>query len=415
MPEQKSSTIDSLENEIISRLEEKDSDNEKEIFELVQQLELLYFQGIGEGLNELIDRPFIEYLVSDKDIYLLSNIGGLQVHRLKSTSQVVQAKVNTALKGILSKSAILDKELNQLYSILVPLPLNGISSLTIIPDSYLVSLPFDLLMMNGQFLIEKMPISYFYQNEKIPSRKPSAKKMDLFCLIPDYTQGGTELVSLERNASLPLAYVEDEILMLESLDMFDSEVLRSMEVKKLRGRIETCDVFHFGGHAIADQSNSYLSLVGEEGIIPLYAHQLEYFPNKMKLACLSACETGVGRLVQGEGVRSLASSFLSSGTEAVLYSLWKVNDKSTSQVMKTFYSGLGNGLNKDEALRKAKLEYINRADPTQINPYYWAAFCLMGDNRSIVTSADWNGAILFGAFVILGIVLTLTLTPWKTR
>jgi len=94
---------------------------------------------------------------------------------------------------------------------------------------------------------------------------------------------------------------------------------------------------------------------------------------------LSACETGLGKIEQGEGIRSLGRNFMEAGAQATIISLWNVNDKSTALIMTDFYKQLKAGKPKDEALRQAKLNYLQRATQKNSHPYFWAAFIPAGD------------------------------------
>jgi CHAT domain-containing protein len=95
---------------------------------------------------------------------------------------------------------------------------------------------------------------------------------------------------------------------------------------------------------------------------------------------LSACRTGVGRVVPGEGVLALARAFLDAGASRVLASLWKVSDEPTAELMTGLYEGyLGRGLAPAAALRRAQLAML--AEPATASPSHWAAFVLQGDWR----------------------------------
>jgi tetratricopeptide (TPR) repeat protein len=94
------------------------------------------------------------------------------------------------------------------------------------------------------------------------------------------------------------------------------------------------------------------------------------------LVTLSACDTGLGRDMGGEGWVGLARAFQYAGARSVLASLWAVSDRSTAALMTSFYRGLRRGLSKDEALRAAQVEMLGR--PETAHPYYWAAFQLSG-------------------------------------
>ena len=95
------------------------------------------------------------------------------------------------------------------------------------------------------------------------------------------------------------------------------------------------------------------------------------------LVTLSACESGLGKEMGGEGLIGLTRAFQYAGARSVLASLWKVEDKSTAALMKRFYANLKSGRSKDEALRLAQIEMIRSADFAA--PRDWAAFQLNGD------------------------------------
>jgi CHAT domain-containing protein len=95
------------------------------------------------------------------------------------------------------------------------------------------------------------------------------------------------------------------------------------------------------------------------------------------LVTLSACDSGLGKEMGGEGLIGLTRAFQYAGARSVLASLWKVDDRSTSELMKGFYSYLKAGKPKDQALRLAQLDLI-RSDAFS-SPRDWAAFALTGD------------------------------------
>jgi CHAT domain-containing protein len=97
------------------------------------------------------------------------------------------------------------------------------------------------------------------------------------------------------------------------------------------------------------------------------------------LAVLGACATGQGRTSKGEGMISLAYAFNYAGCSALVYSLWSVDEKGTSDLMLNFYDGLKKGLPKDDALHEAKLKMLQEGSEMTANPYYWAGFVLSGD------------------------------------
>jgi CHAT domain-containing protein len=110
------------------------------------------------------------------------------------------------------------------------------------------------------------------------------------------------------------------------------------------------------------------------------------------LVTLSACETGVGRLQGEEGIMNLARTFLVAGAKSVVASLWDADDRSTATLMKHFYDEIAHGKNVAEALRAAQLTML-REFGSDLQPYYWAGFTVIGDGRRQINSTKTNTAV----------------------
>ena len=110
----------------------------------------------------------------------------------------------------------------------------------------------------------------------------------------------------------------------------------------------------------------------------------EIFNLKLRadLVTLSACETGLGQEMRGEGIVGLTRAFFYAGTPSVLVSLWKVDDASTADLMTTFYENLRKNGERDKAaaLRETQLKMIS--GNRYAHPYYWASFVLQGKTIS---------------------------------
>jgi CHAT domain-containing protein len=100
-----------------------------------------------------------------------------------------------------------------------------------------------------------------------------------------------------------------------------------------------------------------------------------------QLVVLSACETGVGKVTNGEGVYGLRRALVIAGAESLLMSLWQVDDAATRDLMAGYYARLTSGKPRSSALRDIQLE-IQRT-PKYAHPYYWASFLAAGDNTPI--------------------------------
>jgi len=96
-----------------------------------------------------------------------------------------------------------------------------------------------------------------------------------------------------------------------------------------------------------------------------------------KLVVLSACDTGVGQVLNGEGVYGLRRAFVLAGAESLVMSLWPVNDYSTRQLMTNYYKNLKQGMGRGEALRQVQLDLLKRNG--KLHPFYWANFIQSGE------------------------------------
>jgi CHAT domain-containing protein/Tfp pilus assembly protein PilF len=96
-----------------------------------------------------------------------------------------------------------------------------------------------------------------------------------------------------------------------------------------------------------------------------------------KLVTLSACDTGLGEVKNGEGVYGLRRAFVLAGAETLVMSLWPVSDYVTREMMTGYYKGLKQGLGRGEALRQVKLAFLKRKDHQ--HPFYWASFIQAGE------------------------------------
>jgi len=155
-------------------------------------------------------------------------------------------------------------------------------------------------------------------------------------------------------------------------------------------------IVHIGAHGLVDpvdprNSGIALSATSEEdGYVSI--HDVLRLELDLQLAVLSACDTALGTIRQGEGVQSIAGAFLRAGARSVVASLWQVRDLETSALMRDFYAGLlRGGLSAPEALRAAKLTrrrardsrgHAVTASGSSVSgaghPYYWASFVFIG-------------------------------------
>ena len=143
---------------------------------------------------------------------------------------------------------------------------------------------------------------------------------------------------------------------------------------------------HFATHGYLDSerpdlSALVLSMVDEKGNARegfLRAHDIYNLNLPAELVVLSACETGLGKEIRGEGIVGLTRGFMYAGAARVAVSLWSVSDKATADLMRRFYEAmLKRGERPAGALRSAQLEMLKQKSWS--SPYYWASFVLQGE------------------------------------
>jgi CHAT domain-containing protein len=152
---------------------------------------------------------------------------------------------------------------------------------------------------------------------------------------------------------------------------------------KTSPEVATARRLHFATHALVSAKRpNHSALVlsrtpggREDGLLQGF----EIFDLKLQadLVVLSACETGLGQELRGEGVIGLTRAFLHAGADRVAATLWEVADRSTADLMSAFYRQVAGAAPASDALRKAKLKMV--AGGRYAHPYYWAAFVLVGE------------------------------------
>ena len=156
----------------------------------------------------------------------------------------------------------------------------------------------------------------------------------------------------------------------------------------LKGDLKQYRYVHFATHGLLDAerpglSSLVLSMVDAEGKPQdgfLRANDIYNLKLPAELVVLSACQTGLGKEIKGEGLVGLTRGFMYAGAARVVVSLWNVNDKATAELMTKFYEKmLKSGARPAAALRAAQVE-MWRQKQWQ-SPYYWAAFTLQGEWR----------------------------------
>lgn len=190
------------------------------------------------------------------------------------------------------------------------------------------------------------------------------------------------LLNTRREATAVLALVPKR----ERMQALDFEASRTTALRPELGEYR---IVHFATHGLLNNihpelSGIVLSLVDKEGRHHDGFLRLQDIYNlklPAELVVLSACQTGLGKEIKGEGLIGLARGFMYAGAPRIVASLWKVDDRATGELMKRFYQGLlgPKALSAAGAIRQAQLSIWKEKQWRA--PYYWAAFVLQGEWR----------------------------------
>jgi CHAT domain-containing protein len=385
---------------------------------------------VDEIQNLLDDRTLLlEYFLSNDVIYLFAvqkneiELFSIDVDK-KSLAKKIQAfhKVLSSYSLLVNSREISYQRYTQLaywfYTNILAIALKDkdIDNLIIITAGELGHLPFETFLVenssqkmdftNLYYLMNDYNISYNYsatlwkENKK---KKVSKHNNQLLAYAATYSDQDSSLLKLrlpkefETRARLqPLDAAQAEVKVLS--DNFNGNFLfgNNASESSFKNQAAQYGVIHLAMHGVLDSRNPMLSsLVFTENRDSsennfLQAYEISRLNLNADLVVLSACETGYGEFKQGEGIISLARSFMYGGASSLVVSLWQVNDMSTAIIMKSFYQNLTDGMNKDEALRQAKLQYIKSAKGITAHPVFWSPFIQLGDTKAIQFSRKGN-------------------------
>ena len=216
-----------------------------------------------------------------------------------------------------------------------------------------------------------------------PEYRPSEDDEESFAYNPTLQQQGfydlDRLINSKRELEQISAFFPD------SHQVFMREQAKESVVKTI---LSDYQYIHFATHGILDERNPEFSGVVMNLIQPdqpedgfLQASEIFDLKLNSDLVVLSACETGLGKVIKGEGMVGLTRSFMFAGTPSIVVSLWTVADESTSKLMIYLYKFLQEGLPKDEALRKARITLMNEKEDDEFlfpDPFFWGPFILNG-------------------------------------
>ncbi len=270
--------------------------------------------------------------------------------------------------------------------------------LIIIPDNELQNIPFEAFNTNNQdltYLVESNEISYANSMSFLNINKNIKRKQD-----KDFV--GFAPINFNNTNLNSLLYSEKEINAVDKLLNTESYTNEKASKENFLETSENAKIIHLATHA--NVSNNPVIHFNKDS---LQLHELYTYKNNADLVVLSACETNLGEIKKGEGVLSLARGFFYSGSNAVISSLWKVNDATSSTIITDFYKNLKNNQTKSAALNNSKRLYLKNHSLSEKSPYYWASFILIGDTSPTFNTNYTLYYIILSVTLISGILFFL--------
>jgi len=425
------SLVTTLENNYPKYYQLKYQNNIIGIDELQQKLDdktvlLEYFSGENNTYTFVITKTALNYVILD-------SVGSFD-QSIKEFRNTVDPLLNktASLKLFTSYTT----QAFELYKKIIQKPLRYAGNkekLIVIPDGPLGYIPFDVLLTKPAvtdqidyrtlpYLLYDFKISYAYSASLLFNNildKKRYTRSNFIAFAPVYKEFESDSIKSTlsetfRNKLTALSWNQQEI---KNIDHYlDGDILIGDDAQEsnFKNVAHKYDIIHLAMHALIDDQNpmySKLAFTGNkndsinDGF--LNAYELYNMELSAEMVVLSACETGYGKLEKGEGIMSLARAFTYAGCPSIVMSHWLADDKATAELMDLFYKYLAEGLSKDEALQKAKIEFLKNTDDIRQNPAFWAGFVVLGDTSPINKRSIFEkfGIPITGGLLILIILI----------
>jgi len=317
------------------------------------------------------DETLIEYYGSGDDLFaFVVSKNGIQGVKLNAAG--LNESVAAFREAILDvKSDVYKREGNKLYQRIIAPVVSaiGTENITIVPHGALHYLPFSALASSNAFLIDQYSLRILPSASVMKFLKKNQNKVDSLLVFGNPDLG-------ESKYDLPGAQKEAEMIVRKSRSA--KLLIRGQATETaVKNYGNSFKYLHFASHGTfnadkplqsglllaKDSQNDGILTVGE-----LYDLNLN-----ADLVTLSACETGLGKVANGDDVVGFTRGFLYAGASSIVSSLWQVDDAATSVLMQSFYDNLSK-MDKRSALRNAQLSTKAKYH----HPYYWAAFQMTG-------------------------------------
>jgi CHAT domain-containing protein len=342
-----------------------------------------------------------------------------------------------AEQQFLSSSRQLFKDL--LAPVLDSLSRPSLDQLVIIPDGQLNFLVFECLLTreadswleSEAFLLQDYGVRYAYYSALLAQASVGSgvnsrflgfgteydeKTLGALQMEEQDTVANPTIKEVFRGKKLArLSFADDEVVEIAELLSGKTFVNAQATKQNFLQYAPDYKAIHVATHSFVDADTDTISYIvfnqaGRGNDFLLSMPEVYNLSLDAELIALSGCQTGLGALQRSEGVLSLARAFHVAGCKSMVASQWSISDRASSVIMKEFYRHLDQGHHKTEALRQAKLAYLNRdelSSPAYRIPPYWGALVFVGDDRPI----EFDAVPVF-SFWYWGIGIAVLISLW---
>jgi len=262
--------------------------------------------------------------------------------------------------------------------------------LIIIPDNELSYIPFEsLLDENNHYLVEKFSFTYQYAATFLKPGNYKLKTTGFLAMAPFSAK------SYITDSSLILSHLGSSLIEISNINgkkLLDSAAIKQNFIKQSN----QYGIIHLATHASInnqDPQASYIAFNPIDEDFKLYGREISALRlDSVRLVILSACETGKGKLIKGEGLMSLSRAFYYAGCPNIITSLWKAEDKTTAFLGNRLHQYLDKGFSFDIALQQSKIDLLKSSsiEPRYKTPDYWSHLVFIGNYETSVNKSNWT-------------------------
>ena len=365
-------------------------------------------KSIQSNLLKNNKEAFVEYFWGNQSLYVFTiskkEIGFTEIAIDSTLEQAVHVFLDLFSpdnRWNMGVNTYQDAAYDLYQKIYAPLQLQDFNKVIIVPDGLLSFVSFEALLddklanpffKNMAYLINHQNIQYAYSGNILMEQQKAKKFGSQFLFVaPGFENNEQNLPKLDASG-LNIGNPKNLKTLLgpnASRNNFEKEAINSR-------------IIYLFTHAEANKGGQPKVYFQDKALSlsEIYALDLS-----AELVVLSACETNLGKLEKGEGVMSLARGFAYAGASGLIASLWKVKNQQTASLFNSFNQNTEKGKPTSEALRTAKLDYLEQTSDIHASPAYWTGFIFIGDDKwrkKIDKKILWYGG--GGLILLIGLI-----------